>query len=687
MNKAILRIATVIAVVPCAVGIVHAETHADKGAFDAWVAQHIAVESPQAPFSFRYGDVTSDQLLKRSKFQTTAKQLDPDRTEQVLTWNDPDTGLEVRCNAILYKDFPFVEWTLHLTNHGDQKTPILSDIHAVDIAFDREGDRDVVLHHYRGSRATPDDFRPRATSLDEGLKVQLRSIGGRGTDGTMPYFNLEGPGKGMLLAIGWPGQWEASFTRNIGVNLHIAGGQEQTHFKLLPGETVRSPLIALGFYQGDPQDGQNVWRRWMVAHNLPRVDGEIIPTQLVACSSHQFGEMIYANEENQKHFIDRYVEERLGISYWWMDAGWYLNDGSWVNTGTWEVDKKRFPNGLRAVTDYAHAKGLKAIVWFEPERVTAGTWLYENHPEWLLAPPPNPGDQLYDPNWRLLNLGNPDALAWLVDHIGKILDQEGIDLYRQDFNVNPLMFWRASDAPDRQGITEIKYVTGYLAYWDTLLAQHPGLRIDTCASGGRRLDLETLRRSVPFVRSDYLFEPIGQQCHTYGISQWLPYHGTGTLIGKSAIGQNTTDKLDPYDFRSHMACSVTACWDMRDKNLDYDELRRLTGQMRDVSPEFLADFYPLLPYTLKPDVWIAWQYDNPEEGTGVVEAFRRDQNPESTQTLSLRGLEPEAKYVVTNLDTGEEQTASGSELADTGLTVELPKPRSAALITYHKVDE
>jgi alpha-galactosidase len=477
MLKLTMRGVLVIAALAWAVDLARAENHADQPTLDTWASQRLSGDVAQVPFSFKYGDISSADLLRRSKFEHQEKQLDANRVERVLTWNDPETGLEVRCDAIQYKDSPFVEWTLHFTNKSDKDTPILSDIKAVDIAFDREGEREVVLHHYKGSRATPDDFRPRETSLDEGLNVKLRSIGGRGTDGTMPYFNLEGPNKGMLLAIGWPGQWEASFQRNIGVNLHITAGQEQTHFKLLPGETVRSPLIAIGFYTGNPQNGQNVWRRWMVAHNLPRVDGEVMPTQLVACSSHQFGEMLNANEENQKLFVDRYAEEKLGIAYWWMDAGWYPNDGSWVNTGTWEVDKKRFPNGLRPITDHARSKGIKAIVWFEPERVTANSWLYDNKPEWLLTPPPNPGDQLYDQAWRLLDLGNPEALAWLIDHVGKIIDKEGIDLYRQDFNVNPLMFWRAADAPDRQGISEIKYVTGYLAYWDALINNHPGMRI------------------------------------------------------------------------------------------------------------------------------------------------------------------------------------------------------------------
>jgi alpha-galactosidase len=274
----------------------------------------------------------------------------------------------------------------------------------------------------------------------------------------------------------------------------------------------------------------------------------------------------------------------------------------------------------------------------------------------------------------------------LIDHISQMIDREGIDLYRQDFNVDPLLFWRSADSQDRQGITENHYVTGYLAYWDALLARHPGLRIDTCASGGRRLDLETLRRSVPQVRSDYLFEPDGQQCHTYGISDWLPYHGTGTLIGKSAIGQNTTDRLDPYDFRSHMACSVTACWDMRDRDLDYDGLRRLTSQLRKASPNFLGDYYPLTPYSVDSNVWMAWQYDRPEKGTGVVQAFRRHDNSQVERTFRLHGLDPNAQYLVRNVDADDEIRMTGAELLNHGLTIKLSNPRSAALLMYRKAD-
>ena len=100
--------------------------------------------------------------------------------------------------------------------------------------------------------------------------------------------------------------------------------------------------------------------------------------------------------------------------------------------------------------------------------------------------------------------------------------------------------------------------------------------IDSCASGGRRNDLETMRRAVPLWRSDYAFEPIGHQCMTYGISLWLPYHGTGTVASSAApyYGGGLTP-VEPYAFWSNAAPSLGCGIDIRVQEIDYDALRRL----------------------------------------------------------------------------------------------------------------
>ncbi len=649
-------------------------TLADGGM--VWLSD-LPVEDAQRPawttepvFSFTYDARPSAELLATWALERATRVLDDRRTEHVLTYTDPATGLAVRCVAVEYRDFPFVEWTLFLKNTGDQPTPILEDVQALDTVVRRfpwiEAEAtDFVLHHFTGSPYSPADYEPHVTRLTAGTRKTITAAGGRPTNSDLCYFNVEWPGEGLTLGIGWPGQWAAHFTRDEGTALRLQVGEELTHFRLLPGEEVRTPLIALQFCKGDRMRWHNVWRRWMMAHNLPRPGGKLPPVpQFAACSSHQFGEMINANEENQKLFVDRYLAEGLKLDYWWMDAGWYVNESGWPNTGTWEVDTKRFPRGLRAITDHAHAKGVRSIVWFEPERVTPGTWLYEQHPEWLLGP---------DGQQKLLNLGNPEAREWLTEHVSRLIAEQGIDLYRNDFNIDPLGFWRANDSAQRQGITEIRYVEGYLAYWDELRRRFPAMLIDSCASGGRRNDLETLRRAVPLLRSDWLIEPVSQQGHSYGIAFWMPFYGTGT---------NATE---PYAFRSHMCPHMTGCWDVRREDLDYDTIRRLVAQWQDVAPCYLGDYYPLTSYSLADDVWMAWQFDRPDLGRGMVQVFRRAESIYEAARLPLYGLEPDAEYKVTDLDEGSARRMTGRELMGDGVPVRVDRRPAAVLITYRRV--
>jgi alpha-galactosidase len=387
--------------------------------------------------------------------------------------------------------------------------------------------------------------------------------------------------------------------------------------------------------------------------------------------------MVNATEENQIMFINRYIEENLKLDYWWMDAGWYPCDGGWSNVGTWEVDTNRFPRGLRAISDYAHSKDIKTMVWFEPERVSANTWLTENHPEWVLG----------GAEGGLLDLGNPDAWNWLTNHVDELLTRQGIDVYRQDFNMDPLDYWRGNDAENRRGITEIKHVTGYLAYWDELIRRHPNMLIDTCASGGRRNDLETLRRAVPLWRTDYQYEPVGEQCQTYGISFWIPYHGGGNVADASAdYGGAGYTAVESYAFWSTCYPSINSAIDIRVEDIDYESLRKLHRQRREIVDYYYGDFYPLTAYSLENDVWIAWQFNLPESGEGMVQAFRRPDSETDTCIFPLHGLAPESDYKLSTFDVAGEVTISGAKLMEGGVEVSITDSPGAAVTTYKRVD-
>ena len=603
-------------------------------------------DTTEPPFSFLYNGKPSGEILKTWQVERSSKRLDPQRTEHILIYSDPSTGLVARCAGIEYHDFPTVEWTVYLENTGTIDTPIIQNLQALDMRIERGPIGEFVLRMFAD--------RPIETTLKPNMSSQMVD--------PIAYFNVELLGEGIIIALGWPGQLGVDFTRDAQNGLQVSGGQKLTHFCLHPGEQVRTPLVVLQFWTQDRVDAQNVWRRWMIAHNMPHPGGEPPSPQLSASSAYWYGNMCFANEENQKMFIDRYLEEDLKPDYWWMDAGWYPpNNGLplWAVTGTWEVDTRRFPNGLRAITDYAHARGIKSILWFNEERVTTAvpTWLNENHPEWLLGP--DGGDKLFD-------FGNPEAWQWAADHFSALIKAQGIDIHRMDTMISGVPYWQAKDAQDRQGISENKHVVGFFAFLDELVKRNPQLRLDH-----HRIDLETLRRAAPLILG-IDFEPIGDQCHNYRLASWIPWHGLCTRV------------IEPYGFRSTMCLALATGWDLRRRDLDYDIARRLISQWRMIAPNYYGDFYPLTPYSQASDVWMAWQYDRPEKGQGVVQVFRRRDSLREAGRFRLRGLDSRTKYTVVDIVKNEPKQILGSELMEQGLFVKVSQENQAIVLTYKK---
>lgn len=674
-------IATLTAAIPY-VGAADAVKPDEMRPKDEWVKQYLSDSATRFPFSFNYGGQPSAELLAAWPQKSETHKLDDARTQQILTWTEAKTGLVVRCIVIEYADLPMVEWTLYFKNTGQADTPVISEVQALDVTMKRGSAGEFILHRTVGDGGA-DIYKPDPITLAPGQEKRFAPNGGRPCSTEFPYFNIESPEGGLIAAIGWPGQWSAQFTRDAGESLHATASQELTHFKLLPGEELRSPLIVVAPWKGDHRRSQNLWRRWMNAHVFPRPGGKPLPPQMNVCNANQFG-YFGITEDNQRAWIQRYQEEKIAYDYWWIDLCWFsLNAATSVFNARYDPDPVRFPRGLKPLSDDLHRNNIKLIAWFEPEHYYPGpgNWIIENHPEWLLKAPPgheaeiNQGLPLKDR--MVLNLGNPDALKWLTDNTDRVLREQGIDYYRHDFNIEPLIFWRAADAPDRQGVTEIKYVAGFLAYYDELLYRHPGMPIDNCASGGRRNDVETLRRSVPLLRSDTWGEPVGQQCQTYGLADWIPYWGTGIIYADP--------KELAYVFRSQMGPSFTSCWDLTPK-ANYDLHRKLLEQWKGVRGRILnGDYYPLTPYSSAGGEWMAWQYHQPEKGEGIVQIFRRAEANDDARTLKLHGLAPDAEYAVEDLDTGSVEKLAGRKLMDEGLRVTLDSRPAAALLVYRQL--
>nr|WP_303652767.1 alpha-galactosidase [Paludisphaera mucosa] len=645
-----------------------------------WIdSRFTARAEPRPPFSFTYGDERSSELLPTWRKDYAEQPIDAARTERAMRFTDPRTDLRVECTATVYRDFPAVDWVVKFTNAGTDDTPILSAVLPLDAMVVACGQgMPGVLFHSRGSKARIDDFEPLRTVLASDEIWSGSSFGGRSSDGVLPFFKLVGRAAGASIDVGWSGDWSAEFRVFFRGQAVARIGQRTFHAKLRPGESIRTPSIVVHFWdKKDPERGGNLHRRFLRKHFTPTVAGQPVDPP-IAASPHATIGFEKTTEANMLRQIANVARHGVGFDYWWIDAGWYTCGDNWARyVGNVDPDPARFPSGLKPVADAAHAAGMRFLLWNEPERVMPGTWLHKNHPEWLIAPPEGmPADLQYQRNdgFHLLDLGNPEALAWSIEHYSKMIAATGIECFRNDFNMYPGFYWNAAEPADRVGLREARYVTGLYRLFDALRGRHPGLMIDDCASGGRRIDVEMLRRALVLTRSDYLWDPVGQQAHTFGLARWIPITGIGAA------------SVDVYSRRSGLGNHFTLAADYDSQEpVAWDAIRATVAEYRALKPYYEGDFHPLGAYSVAEDAWMAWQFDRPEQGDGLVQAFRRKACEVDASIYKLRGLEPDAEYEVVNRDAADRTVRSGRSLRDEGFKVTIAEKPGAAVYSYRKV--
>jgi alpha-galactosidase len=639
-----------------------------------WVEMNFA-KNVIPPFSFNLGKKNSNDFIINWEYSAaTRTSNDPNVEELVYTYRDKQSGLTVKCLVSCFKDFPAVEWVLTFANSSNRNSPILSQARVIDHTFVSDQKGIFALHHANGSNAQRTDFQPLTDVLQTGKNIYMTPAGGRSSDNTgFPFFNVEMPAqRGVMVAVGWSGKWYANVVKTDEKSLHLVSGMEKMQTLLLPGEEIRTPKICLLFWQGeDRMIGHNQFRQFVLVHHTRKINAKHVElpfsTFLAREGPPPCNEHTCATESFSVAIIYRHQQFNIVPEVFWLDAGWYFCNGSWPQVGNWTPNPENFPNGLKPVSDAAHQVGAKFLLWFEPERVTAGTLFANKNPDWLLKIPGN-GNALF-------NLGNEQARIWLTDYIANFIKKEGIDYYRQDFNFDPKPYWDAHDKPERIGISEIRHIEGLYAFWDSLLVRFPDLLIDNCASGGRRIDLETISKSSPLWRTDYQYgEPNGSQCHSYGLNFYLPLHGTGNFT------------ISPYHFRSNMSASMVIHWDINSKEHSQAELARYFQDFKRLRPYYYGDYYPLTgaENMTRDNVWLAYQLNRPSENDGVVLAFRRQDCQTAAISVKLRGLEDTAMYEVFYEDYEIKVKMSGAELMR-GVSIAIPTRPGSLLISYMKL--
>ena len=622
-----------------------------------------------------------DFLMMSQKTEANETTKSENTDTQVL---HAKSGIRFTLKTVFYPDYAAFDWVIYFTNVTAKNSPVVSDLSPAELKF--EGDNPIILTSCSDSEAitgTPAPYTPRSFSLEETPNLTFEPTNARSTEAAFPYYNLEYGNKGAFVVTSWAGQWKDDFNYADGVT-SFSGRQEIFNSYVKPGEIVRTPLTAVVLYDGrDTDRATNLWRQWFIDCNMYKKDGENNMKPFVAgVTSAVYNEMMGATEENQKAYIEKYYNMGVNLDLWWMDAGWYEKGGlptsgekNWSYTGSWTVNQTRFPTKFKSISDLAASHGMMTLLWFEPERVAFSMSspdfdTYGIKREWLVGYNSKNNSALGPNGYKMFDLSNPEALNFMINRINTVLNEGGISFYREDLNTGSIRdIWRTAETEaDRQGMLENGYVQGHYALWDGILANENIQMIDSCASGGHRLDLETMRRAVALHPTDYNYNDMpAKHQGTYGLASWLPFAGANTGTGGNV---NETSK---YNMRSAYRQSIILQFNIDNLNAEDKEIvAKSVKEWRKLSNYFYDDIYELTKNTASANEWYAYSYMNSEEQDGFALIFRHfgEYSPE-TQNIRLKGLNPNDTYEISFADADEVYTGTGTEFMSIGVPVTL----------------
>ena len=233
---------------------------------------------------------------------------------------------------------------------------------------------------------------------------------------------------------------------------------------------------------------------------------------------------------------------RVGAERVVLDDGWFEGRRDDSNgLGDWFVDKDVWPEGLWPIVNRARSHGMQFGLWFEPEMVNLGSRIIGEHPDWLLAPTRGAGPAIR--NQHVLNIAHPAAWDYVFGRIDELVGEYSIDYIKWDHN-RELHEAARRDANDRPGVNA--QTLALYRMLDALKLRHPSLEIESCASGGGRIDLGILARTDRVWASD-CNDPVERQQIQRWTAQLIPPELMGAHVASAR--SHTTNRTASLSFR------------------------------------------------------------------------------------------------------------------------------------------
>jgi alpha-galactosidase len=478
--------------------------------------------------------------------------------------------------------------------------------------------------------------------------------------------------------LAWSGSWQMEMQQGTANRMRITAGVPGVTVSVDAAHPLETPHGFVGVTPGDRSDVAAALHGF-IAQSLR--GGRPFAPLVTSNTWFSYGTSI--DEDTMKTEMDNAAAN--GVELFVVDAGWYTGagrDGTGdfeSGLGTWQVDPARFPDGLGALSDYAHDLGLKFGIWVEPERVNQATigrpGLAQN--AWLAQDNGSFGSS----TMAQICLADAAARQWVIDRLSALIDEARPDYLKWDNN-----FWiNCNRSGHGHGATDgnFAHVKGLYDVLGTLRERYPDLLIENCAQGGNRADFGMLRYTDTAWMDDRTGPSVHVRHNLEGLSTFFP----PAYLLSFAINEGDEPIAGAPDLqlylRSRMAGILGLTYRAGDlTESDQMDLAREIARYKALRALQIDASAALLTEQAAPEggpAWDALQETVAASGASLVLAF---QNDGGTPAIAVRphGLTPDAVYAVSTLDGEPIGTMRGSELLSDGLTI--GESRSSAARVY-----
>lgn len=489
------------------------------------------------------------------KLSYVSHEISEEASGRRLTLLQECDGITVESEYSLYKDIPCVRCRSRITNNSSEEIVLeyISSfcMYAVPIENWENNAKVFIPHNSWTNECSWREFPLSELGLTQSgdftlKRVACENVGSWSTAEYLPMGILKDScaGNTYFWQIEHNGSWEweiGDYEKSLYLLLFGPTGEQGAFYKrLCPGESFESVPAAVGAVIGDEETAMQQLTRYRRVIRRRDTDNKALPVvfnDFIAFSSSPSAEKEYP-------LID--AAAAAGCEIYCIDAGWYDTGDWWDKVGEWQVCRERFPDGLKCVTDYIKQKGMIPGIWLEPEVMGTACPSAEKLPDdWFFC---RYGKRVIDNRRYLLDFRNPNVRDYINNVIDGLIRDYGIGYFKLDYNVDAGVGTEIN--ADSFGDGLLGHNRALLNWARELFERHPGLIVESCASGGCRMDYGML--------SIYSMQSVSDQSDYRKVARIISMSATAITPEQAGIWSAPKDPENKEAAAFHMINTLLA---------------------------------------------------------------------------------------------------------------------------------